>query len=234
MVMAEPITDQGGVITYTASAGTIRNPGRLRYRGIRSHAVDSPYEAVVQDGIFPAEHFIKFWNRNLFSPGNWWMVELESFGFDCPSFADELEGCESFEGVQSPSEIVGADEVGEMPAELLMAVLVVAFDGRVLDGSVYPFDLTVAPGMVDLGEAVLDVVLAAAHGEHVCHRASRRAGGVAWRITELDAVVGQDRVDLVRHGCDQAVRKAEVVTRFALSTRCTKANLLVRSMATNK
>jgi hypothetical protein len=90
-----------------------------------------------------------------------------------------------------------------MPAELLMAVVVVAFDGRVLEGSVHPFDLTVGPGMVDLGEAVLDVVLAAAHGEHVCHRASPRAGGVARRITELDAVVGQDRVDLVRHGCDQ-------------------------------
>jgi hypothetical protein len=61
-----------------------------------------------------------------------------------------------------------------MPAELLMAVVVVAFDGRVLEGSVHPFDLTVGPGMVDLGEAVLDVVLAAPHGEHVCHRASRR------------------------------------------------------------
>jgi hypothetical protein len=52
--------------------------------------------------------------------------------------------------------------------------------------------------MVDLGEAVLDVVLAAAHGEHVRHIASRGAGGVARRMTELDAVVGQDRVDLVR------------------------------------
>ena len=133
-------------------------------------------------------------------------IEFESSGFDCPSFADELVGCEAFEDLQSPSEIVGADEVGEMPAELIMAVVVVAFDGRVLDGSVHPFDLTVGPGMVDLGEAVLDVVLAAAHGEHVRHIASRRAGGVARRITELDAVVGQDRVDLVRHGCDRSGR----------------------------
>ena len=70
-------------------------------------------------------------------------IEFESLWFDCPSFADELVGCESFEGLQSPSEIVGADEVGEMPAELIMAVVVVAFDGRVLDGSVHPFDLAV-------------------------------------------------------------------------------------------
>src|SRR3984957_16085937 len=96
-------------------------------------------------------------------------IEFESSGFDCPSFADELVGCEAFEDLQSPSEIVGADEVGEMPAELIIAVVVVAFDGPVLDGSVHPFDLTVGPGMVDLGEAVLDVVLAAAHGEHVRH-----------------------------------------------------------------
>ena len=70
-------------------------------------------------------------------------IEFESSGFDCPSFADELVGCEAFEDLQSPSEIVGADEVGEMPAELIMAFVVVAFDGRVLDGSVHPFDLTV-------------------------------------------------------------------------------------------
>ena len=70
-------------------------------------------------------------------------IEFESLWFDFPSFADELVGRESFEGLQSPSEIVRADEVREMPAELIMAVVVVAFDGRVLDGSVHPFDLTV-------------------------------------------------------------------------------------------
>ena len=37
-----------------------------------------------------------------------------------------------------------------------MGLVEVSFDGRVLDGSVHPFDLTVGPGMVDLGEAVLD------------------------------------------------------------------------------
>ena len=77
-------------------------------------------------------------------------IEFKSLWFDCPSFADELVGCESFEGLQSPSEIVRADEVGEMPAELIMAVVVVAFDGRVLDGSVHPFDLTVVQGWLIL------------------------------------------------------------------------------------
>ena len=34
----------------------------------------------------------------------------------------------------------------------------IAFDGRVLDGAVHPFDLPVGPGMIDLGEAMLDAV----------------------------------------------------------------------------
>ena len=40
-----------------------------------------------------------------------------------------------------------------------MAVVVIAFDGGVLDGPVHPFHLPIGPGMVDLGEAVLDAVL---------------------------------------------------------------------------
>ena len=61
-----------------------------------------------------------------------------------------------------------------MPTELIVAVVAVASDGRVLDSSVHPFDLTVGPGGVDLGEAVLDVVLAEAHCEHVRYIASQR------------------------------------------------------------
>ena len=61
--------------------------------------------------------------------------------------------------------------------------------------------------MVDLGTAaldpVLDAVLAAAHGEHVCDEAGGGPVGVARREAELDAVVGEHRVDAVRHGLDQ-------------------------------
>ncbi len=44
--------------------------------------------------------------------------------------------------------IVGVDEQPEVLPELVMAVVVIAFDRRVLDGSVHPLDLTVGPGMV--------------------------------------------------------------------------------------
>ena len=82
-----------------------------------------------------------------------------------------------------------------------MALVVEAFDGRFLDGAVHPFDLSVGPWMVRLRQTVLDVVCFADHVEpHLT-----RLGGVAVTrlVGELDAVVGQDRVDAVRHGCQQ-------------------------------
>ena len=43
-------------------------------------------------------------------------------------FADELVGREAFEGLQSSPEIVGADEVGEVLAQLVVVIVVEAFD----------------------------------------------------------------------------------------------------------
>lgn len=84
-----------------------------------------------------------------------------------------------------------------------MAVIVIALDGRVLDRPVHPFDLPVGPGVVDPGEAMLDAIVAAAHREHMCDVASCRAFGAARRKAELNAVIGQNRVDLVGNGSDQ-------------------------------
>lgn len=90
-----------------------------------------------------------------------------------------------------------------MAFELGVAVVVIAFDSGVLDRAVHPFDLPIRPGMVDLGEAMFDAVLPTVHREHVADVARRRTVGVAWREAELDAVVGQIRVDPVRYSCDQ-------------------------------
>ena len=63
-------------------------------------------------------------------------VKGEPFRFDCPLFADELAGREAFEGLQSSPEVVGADEVGEVVAQLVVILVVEAFDRRVLDRAV--------------------------------------------------------------------------------------------------
>src|SRR5690349_24982795 len=94
-------------------------------------------------------------------------IESESFGLRGPDLADELVGCESLQGLEPAAEVVGGDEVDEMPAELVVAVVVEALDGGVLDGPVHPLDLTIGPGVLGPGRAVLDVILGASEFESV-------------------------------------------------------------------
>ena len=83
-----------------------------------------------------------------------------------------------------------------------MTFVVEAFDGRLLDGAVHPFDLAIRPRVVGLGEAMLDVVCTADHVE--AHRTREDRVSVARLLGELDAVVRQDSVDVVGH-CFQEV-----------------------------
>jgi hypothetical protein len=85
--------------------------------------------------------------------------------------------------------------------ELVVALVVEAFDGRLLNGAVHPLDLAVGPRVVRFCEPVLDAVCVADHVEaHLT-----RPGGVAVArlLGELNAIVGQDRVNAVRHGFQQ-------------------------------
>ena len=84
-----------------------------------------------------------------------------------------------------------------------MIIVVVATDGGFLDGSIHSLDLYIGPRMIDLGEAMLDPMFPAAHIEHVGNVPGSRTLGVARREPELDAVVGQNCVDLVGHGCNE-------------------------------
>ena len=94
-------------------------------------------------------------------------VEAESFRLDCPSFADELVGGEAIKGLQSPGVVVGGDEVGEMPNELIVRFVVISLDGRVLDRPVHPLDLSIGPRMIRLGQPMLDPVLTTGAVERV-------------------------------------------------------------------
>lgn len=85
-------------------------------------------------------------------------IDDESFGFDYPSFADELVGREPFQGLEAAAEVVCGDEALEMGAELIVVVVVEAFDRRVLDRSVHALDLTVGPRMPGLCEPMFDAV----------------------------------------------------------------------------
>jgi hypothetical protein len=97
-----------------------------------------------------------------------------------------------------------------------MSFVEVAFDGCVLDGAVHSFDLPIGPGMLGLCQPVVDVALRAGVFEGVrpnglCGVKSRldvRRGctRIAWS-GEVGSVVGEDGVDLVGDGGDQAAQE---------------------------
>jgi hypothetical protein len=55
-------------------------------------------------------------------------IEPESFGLFCPAFADVFVRCEAFEGLEATTEVVGGDEVSEVLAKLIMALIIIAFE----------------------------------------------------------------------------------------------------------
>ncbi len=85
-----------------------------------------------------------------------------------------------------------------MHPQLLAALVVEAFDGQFLNRAVHPLDLTVGPRIVRPGKPVLNVI---GFADHVKAHLTRPGGvAVAWLLGELDAVVGQNRVNAVGHG----------------------------------
>jgi hypothetical protein len=48
------------------------------------------------------------------------------FWLGIPAFADELVWHESFEGLKPPAEIVGVDEVGEMPPQPVVIAIMIS------------------------------------------------------------------------------------------------------------
>ena len=81
------------------------------------------------------------------------------------------------------SKIVGCDEVFQVGAQLRVIVVVEAFDGRLLDRPVHSFDLAIRPGVFDLGQPMLNLMLAAEPVEDVLEGINGPVG-----IGELDAV----------------------------------------------
>lgn len=72
--------------------------------------------------------------------------------FPEPCFADGVVAREALEGLQASTEVVGGNEVGEVLPELVVAVVVIAFDRRVLDRPVHALDPTIGPGTKHLGD----------------------------------------------------------------------------------
>ena len=87
--------------------------------------------------------------------------------------------------------VAGVDEQLQMASKLIVAGIVMASDGGVFDGSVHALDLTVGPGMIGLGQAMLDPVFCADAIEQMTGEPCCRPVAMARWMTELDAIVGQ-------------------------------------------
>jgi hypothetical protein len=92
-------------------------------------------------------------------------VRDETVWFLGPYFADGFEGREALEGFEPPPIGIGVDEVVQVGVELPMALVMRPVDGGILDRPVHAFHLAIGPGMLDLGEAVLNPVFLAARVE---------------------------------------------------------------------
>jgi hypothetical protein len=89
-----------------------------------------------------------------------------------------------------------------------------AFDGRLLDRSVHPLDLSVGPGVTRLREPVLDVDRFA---DHVEAQLTRPGGITVTRLLgKLDAILGQDRVDPVWHRFQQVFKELPSLSSISL------------------
>jgi hypothetical protein len=97
-----------------------------------------------------------------------------------------------------------------------MVIVVEAFHGGVLDGAVHPLDLSVCrgnapperflplqtPGMLDLGEPVLDAMFMTDPVEDVFE-----GGAMPLLVGKLDAVIRQHRMDGVGKECDELAQE---------------------------
>lgn len=99
-----------------------------------------------------------------------------------------------------------------MLAQLLVRVIEVSMNGGLLDGPVHPFDLSIRPWMLGLGQLVIDIadgtgVLKGMAPENPafceCLLDVGRGPALALGIGELYAIVGKNRVDLLGHGFDE-------------------------------
>lgn len=160
----------------------------------------------------------------------------ESVRFSLPLSADILVWRQASEPLEPLGVVVGQQETQHMLAQLLVTAVIVELHRRLLERPVHALDLSVCPRMPDLGEPVLHAVLGTDSVKEIAEGLP-----VASPVSELDAVVGQHRMEPVRKGLDDSSKKADGRGSFRLLMQFGIADLSrppwrggVRSMATKR
>lgn len=89
-----------------------------------------------------------------------------------------------------------------MVTKLLLRVVVITIDRRLFKRAVHALHLSVRPGMIGLGQPMLNLMF----GTDAVKQ-QRKGITVRLSVGELDAVVGQNSVDLVGHSGDEMTKE---------------------------
>ncbi len=138
-------------------------------------------------------------------------VESEYFRLICPGLADVFVWRQSFECLEPSGEVVGHDEVAEVGSPPVVSVVVIAFDRGLLKGSVHALDLSVGPRVIGFGQAVFDPVTLAGPVKRMTAQHGRRSLAVLWQGGDLNAVIGEYRVDAVGRDSHLASEKNDEI-----------------------
>jgi hypothetical protein len=132
------------------------------------------------------------------------MVRIVSKAFRrfLPALTDIFIRRKPSEGFESLGEIIGHQEGVEMLFQVLMRLVIVAFDRGFFECTVHALSLPMGPGMMRFGEAMLNTMLLAYTPEDI-----REGLLILLAISELHAVVRQDGVDLVWDGSDEVAEE---------------------------
>jgi hypothetical protein len=82
--------------------------------------------------------------------------------------------------------------------QAVMGLVVVLFHSGIFERTVHAFDLAIRPGMVGFSQPMVDAILLTDAIKDMV-----KGIYITLAVGELDAVIGQHRVDLVRHGGNQ-------------------------------
>jgi len=134
-------------------------------------------------------------------------IEDESLWLRSPEFADVVVKREAAQHLQAMREIICIQEVGEVAAKLIVAVIVIPLDRCVCDRVVHSFNLTFGPRMVRLCQPVFDPMSCASHIE--AHGPRIGSVSVAGLVCKLDDVVRENGVDLLRNGFEQVLKQLQ-------------------------
>src|SRR5262245_65992935 len=86
-------------------------------------------------------------------------VNGQAFWLFLPASANVFKRCEAFERFESPGDMIGHQEGLQRRFQGAMGLVVVLFHGSILERAVHAFHWPVRPGMVGLGEPMVDTML---------------------------------------------------------------------------